>query len=271
MPLVCYSLGSIGPIISMFQFRDSIGQLSPTQQGIYVACILLSAAISSLASGHVSDRISRKYGILAGGALTMIGTIVSAASTKFASLIIARIITGIGAGQAIAVSTVYLVEIAPLETRGVSACLLQFYIVLGITAGYFIAYGARNLRGSIAWRVPFIIQSGVALILCIGMIPMPFSPRWLVQAGRSHDARRVLDKLRGPGRAEVELQEIEGSLVLDLRRSSASFKEIFARRYFRRTMLGILLMSLQQMTGVSVTLTPKQCLPRVCLSDVTSS
>ncbi len=239
----------------MSQFSDSIGVLTPTQQGIYVASILLSAAISSLASGHVSDRISRKYGIFAGGALTLVGTVISAASPNFASLIIARIITGVGAGQAIAVTTVYLVEIASRESRGVSACLLQFYIVLGITAGYFIAYGAHGLSGSIAWRLPFIVQSGAALVLCIGMMFLPFSPRWLVQAGRSQDARRVLGKLRGSVRAEVELREIESSLVPDLRQSSASFQEIFARRYLRRTMLGVLLMSLQQMTGVRFTQT----------------
>ncbi len=239
----------------MAQFRDSIGTLSPTQQGIYVACILLSAAISSLASGHVSDRISRKYGILTGAALTLVGTTISAASPNLASLIVARIITGMGAGQAIAVTTVYLVEIAPLESRGVSACLLQSYIVIGIAAGYFIAYGAHSLRGSMAWRLPFIVQAGAALVLCIGMVFLPFSPRWLVQAGRSQDAKRVLGKLRGPIRAEVELREIESSLVLDLRQSSASFKEVFARRYLRRTLLGILLMSLQQMTGVRITQT----------------
>jgi len=84
------------------------------------------------------------------------------------------------------------------------------------------------------------------------MIFLPFSPRWLVQAGRSQDANRVLKKLRGPIRAEIELREIESSLVLDLRQSSASFKEVFARRYLRRTLLGILLMSLQQMTGVRI-------------------
>ena len=136
----------------MSQFRDSIGQLSPIQQGIYVACFLLSAALSALASGNVSDRISRKFGIMTGAGLTMLGTIISAASPNFASLIIARLITGLGAGQTIAVTTIYLVEVAPLETRGTSASLLQLYISSGIALGYFIAFGSNRLRGSIAWR-----------------------------------------------------------------------------------------------------------------------
>lgn len=240
----------------MTQFIQTIGPLTATQQGIYVASILLSASISSLTSGYLSDRISRKRGILLGALLTLIGTVVSAASPNLATLIVARLITGVGAGQAIAVSTVYLVEIAPMERRGVVACLLQFYIVLGITAGYFICYGSQRIGGSVAWRLPFIVQAGAAAVLCAGMVYMPFSPRWLVQAGWSEDARRVLRKIREHERVEDELREIEGSLVVNLRQTRSSFREIFGRRYIRRTMLGVLLMSFQQMTGVLLSLYP---------------
>lgn len=236
----------------MSQFHASIGHLSSTQQGIYVASILLAASASSLASGNVSDRISRKYGILSGGALTTVGALISAVSPNFASLIIARLITGFGAGQAVAVATVYLVEVAPMEIRGVTACLLQFYVTVGITAGYFIAFGSRNLPGSIAWRVPFIVQAGAALVLTTGMTALPFSPRWLVQKGRSDEARVVLRRLRdGEEKVESELVEIQRSRAESQDGASASFREIVSRRYIKRTMLGVLIMALQQMTGVS--------------------
>ncbi|MDI1489653.1 MAG: hypothetical protein OHK93_000850 [Ramalina farinacea] len=208
----------------MSQFRDSIGELSSIHQGIYVACFLLSAALSALASGNVSDRISRKFGIMTGAGLTMLGTIISAASPNFVSLIIARLITGLGAGQTIAVTTIYLVEVAPLETRGTSASLLQMYISSGIALGYFIAFGSSNADSE-------------------------FYARWLVQAGRSEDARQVLAKVRPEQRVQTELNEIEDSLAHDLRGSNAGFGEIFGRRYIKRTTIGILLMMLQQTTG----------------------
>ncbi|KAL8733197.1 MAG: hypothetical protein Q9166_002214 [cf. Caloplaca sp. 2 TL-2023] len=238
----------------MTQFSTSIGRLTSTQQGIYVACILLSASISSLASGHVSDRISRKWGILTGGLLTLIGTIISAASPTFASLIVARLITGAGAGQAIAVSTVYLIEVAPYDTRGVVACLLQSYIVLGITAGYFIAYGSQRMGGSMSWRLPFVVQAAVATLLCLGMVYMPFSPRWLARSGRGEEAREVLKELREYSKVEDELREIKQSLAMDTTRSQVGFMEIFERRYVKRTTLGVLLMALQQLTGIDAVL-----------------
>lgn len=242
--------GSIGVVTQMTQFSDSIGHLSSTQQGIYVASILLASSVSSLSSGHVSDRISRKYGILLGGILSLIGAVVSACSPNFASLIVARLITGFGVGQAISVTTVYLVEVAPVAIRGVAACFLQTYVVLGIMTGYFISFGSSNIHGSFSWRVPFIIQACIAAILCGGMAFVPFSPRWLAQVGRSDDAKQVLCKLRPSSAVQGELEEIQESLDPEKSHQTASIKEIFNRKYRSRTALGIFLMSFQQLTGV---------------------
>ncbi|KKK21365.1 MFS transporter [Aspergillus ochraceoroseus] len=225
--------GSIGVITQMDQFRDSIGHLSSTQQGIYVACILLSSSVSSLTSGHVSDRISRKYGILLGAIISLMGTIISACSPNFASLIVARLITGVGMGQAISVTTVYLVEIAPASIRGVTACFLQLKPVL---------------------ELPFVIQAIVAVVLLVGIIFVPFSPRWLVQVGRIGDAHRVLSKVRPLSAVEGELHEIQQSMDPEKLQATASFKEIFNHKYRSRTALGIFLMSFQQLTGIDVVL-----------------
>ncbi|KAL4990972.1 general substrate transporter [Aspergillus falconensis] len=247
--------GSIGVITQMAQFDDSIGHLSSMQQGIFVASILLSSSVSSLTSGHVSDRISRKYGILLGGIISLLGTVISACSPNLASLIVARLLTGIGMGQAISVTTVYLVEIAPVAIRGVAACFLQTYVVLGIMTGYFIAFGSSNIAGSsLSWRMPFIIQAVVAVVLSLGMVLVPSSPRWLAQVGRSDDAKKVLCKLRPVATVEAEFDEIRQSLDPEKQEQTASIREIFSRKYRSRTALGIFLMSFQQLTGIDVVL-----------------
>ena len=98
---------------------------------------------------------------------------------------------------------------------------------------------------------PFVVQASFAFFLCVGMLFQPFSPRWLVQAGRSEDARQALAKVRPEHRVQAELKEIEDSLAQDLRGSNAGFREIFGKRYIKRTTIGVLLMMLQQTTGVS--------------------
>jgi hypothetical protein len=52
------------------------------------------------------------------------------------------------------------------------------------------------------------LQLAPALLLLVGMIFMPFSPRWLVHHGREEEARKVLADLRGLD-ADHELIEIE--------------------------------------------------------------
>ncbi|EPQ52847.1 general substrate transporter [Gloeophyllum trabeum ATCC 11539] len=246
--------GSIGPITEMYQFRASVGTLSPTIQGFYVASILLSASLSSLASGHISDRISRKFGILSGAILTLVGCTISAASPDLASLICARLITGLGAGQSISVVTVYLCEIAPQDIRGALACVIQLMITIGIAAGYFVAYGSRNIAGSLAWRTPFVVEACIACILSVGMVLVPFSPRWLIQIGREDDARTVLTKLRDADCIDDEMKDIKMSLNFVDQGRQAGFNEMFSRQFRRRTFLGIFLMAFQQLTGIDAVL-----------------
>ena len=247
-------LGSIGPVTLLSQFTNSIGHLPSIKQGIYVACIFLPASVSSLISGHVSDRISRKYAILTGALLTFVGTAISAASNNLGALFGGRIITGMGIGQALAVTTVYLVEITPPKTRGAWTGLLELYIVSGVMVGYFVVYGSRNLPSSLAWRTPFIVQSGIALVLAFGTIFIPFSPRWLVQKNRIREAERVLNDTRGTSVAREELLDIQRNLVERAEQPEAAFQEMFRQRYLRRTLLGIFVMIGLQMNGVSLAL-----------------
>lgn len=235
----------------MIQFSDSIGNISSSQLGIYVACILLSASISSLCSGHVADVISRKYGILAGGLIVAVGTTISASANNFPALICARLITGVGQGQSISVVTIYLCEIAPRDIRGTVATMLQLLITIGIAAGYFIAYGSSRLDSSLAWRIPFIVEACVAAMLSIGMAFMPFSPRWLVQRGRFQEASDVLLRLRQADNVDEEMYSIGGSLEEESAHQ-ATFSEVFSKRYIRRSLLGIFLMGFQMLCGVCV-------------------
>lgn len=182
----------------------------------------------------------------------MVGTIISATSFRLGTLFVGRIITGMGIGQALAVTTVYLVEIAPPDTRGASASLVELYVVSGVMVGYFVAFASRNLPSSLAWRTPFIVQSGVALVLAVGTLFIPFSPRWLVQKNRIKDAERVLNDTRDISLAREELFDIQKRLTESAEQPRPAFQEMFRPRYLRRTLLGIFMMIGLQTNGVSL-------------------
>src|SRR5271170_7637881 len=197
--------GSIGPITEMPQFRASVGEFSDITQGIYVSSILLFAALSSFANGYLADRFSRKYTILLGAILATLGAVISSSVSNLAVLFVARAIYGLGIGLGFSTTTVYMVEIAPASQRGLLSCMTQLLVTIGIAAAYFTAYASVQLEGSIAWRIPFIVQACVGVVLAFGLFFVPFSPRWLMQKGREVEALETLRKLRN-----VEIFDQEG-------------------------------------------------------------
>lgn len=230
--------GSIGPITEMPQFRDSVGEISDIIQGIYVSSILLFAALSSFANGYLADRFSRKYTILLGAILASLGAIISSSVSNLAALFVARAIYGMGIGLGFSTTTIYLVEIAPANQRGLLGCMIQLLITIGIATAYFTAYASVGLSGSIAWRMPFIVQACVGVALVIGLLFIPFSPRWLMQKGRETEALETLRKLRnvdisnsnGMTLVQGELAEIRADIQFNVRvRQSTSYIEIFHR------------------------------------------
>ena len=193
------------------------------------------------------------------------GTTLSAASQNLASLFAARIITGIGAGQTVSVASIWLLEVATPEVRGKLAVSIQFMITIGIMTGYFICYGTQRLPSSLSWRLPFIVQAFCAVLLAMSVfVFIPFSPRWLVAKGHEDRAVDVLRQLRRRRDAvhheadevavQKELNEIKASIAATTLASgrSASYAELFHRRYRFRTLLGIFFMACQQLSGIDV-------------------
>lgn len=78
-----------------------------------------------------------------------------------------------------------------------------------------------------AWLVPICLQIVPAICLFVGMIWMPFSPRWLVHHGREEEARQVLIHLRDLP-AEHELIQLE---FLEIKAQSQFEKRSLAERF----------------------------------------
>lgn len=103
------------------------------------------------------------------------------------------------------------------------------------------------------WRVPLGIQIAPGGILCIGMVFLPESLRWLAQHGRTDDVLKNLCRLRDlpADHPEIlqELKEIEDAAELDRQAKSGKWTELFQRENLHRLFIGIMLQIFQQWTG----------------------
>ena len=78
----------------------------------------LGAFFGALIAGPLSDKIGRKPTIIISDVLFTFGALAMAFSVSISSLMIGRVIVGLGIGIASMVVPIYISEICPKELRG---------------------------------------------------------------------------------------------------------------------------------------------------------
>ncbi|KAL8930834.1 MAG: hypothetical protein Q9208_000375 [Pyrenodesmia sp. 3 TL-2023] len=185
---------------------------------------------------------------------------------------------------AISVNVPNNAEVAPPELRGSLVALQQLAIATGITVSFWIDYGTNYIGGAgptqsdAAWLVPLCLQLIPGIALAVGMLFMPFSPRWLLHHGREAEARKVLSSLRnleqGHPLIELEFLEIKTQSVFEKRSTAEKWPHLVAltpwntsklqfvaigslfttKAMFRRVTVATVTMFFQQFTGINAAL-----------------
>src|SRR6059058_2644254 len=194
-----------GVISGALLFIPDDFKLTPFLQGAIVAALLLGAMIGAACAGRLSDQLGRRRLIMIAAVVFTGGALLAALAPTVWVLIAARFIIGLAVGSAALVVPLYLAEIAPAEIRGAITSLNQLMIVGGILAAYVVN---AILASSGNWRLMLGLAAVPSIILLVGMLFMPETPRYLVHTGDEEEAREVLDELPGDERPEERIQEI---------------------------------------------------------------
>lgn len=278
-----YNQGMFGQILSMHSFGETIAYESisnTTTRGLLTAILELGAWVGSLANGYVADKLGRKLSVDIAVVIFCAGVIVQACAKNKDYILGGRFVTGIGVGALSMLVPLYNAELAPPEIRGGMVVLQQLSITFGIMVSYWIGYGTNYIGGTgegqsdAAWLIPICIQIAPAVLLAVGMLFMPQSPRWLMNQGRNEECLNTIAKLRGlPADSEVvflEYLEIKAQYLFDeetkaelypdcLDGSTKSNFKLFFKSYatlfkgatFKRTIVAIMIMTFQQWSGIN--------------------
>lgn len=225
------------------QFKVGIGP-----QQMIVSSVLLGAAIGTLLSAFLAKPIGRRQTILLAAVIFIVGSLFSAAANSVPVLIMARIMLGLAVGMAAYNAPLYLAEVASAEMRGSLITLYQAMVNLGVVCALVIDL-VLTFSGN--WRLMLFSLAIPAILLFIGTLFMPASPRWLVLKNRRDDARQVLMDLREGTEEDVlrEIYDIERVEKLD----HGGWQLFKKNRNFRKVVfLGIGLQAAQQLTGINV-------------------
>lgn len=263
-----YGQGDIGGLLTVEAFRerfpriDVIGNrtsLSVVQlQGITVAIWNIGCFASAILTIFLSDLLGRKRILLLGIVFIIAGKAVQASSYGFGQYLAGRFIAGFGNGFTTSTVPAYQAECTKAHRRGTvlmvssSAC-----IAFGLATAYWVDFGmAYTDPSSASWRVPVALHGVFVIPAFIMMLMLPESPRWLILQGREQEALDVLGALADAGPessyARQEFLQIKDTII---QMSKASVTSVFKNgeyRYLQRTLLVILLQSLQQWTGINL-------------------
>ncbi|KAI1420475.1 general substrate transporter [Xylaria sp. FL1777] len=229
---------------------------NPSIQAGIVSGYYAGYAVGSGAAAYTMDRISRRWTLLLGCCLSIIGAVLQAAAVNPAMMIVGRALSGSSTGMVYPTAPVYLAELSLAENRGFLVGLKGLMNTFGFFVAGFIGYAGAFAYGDIQWRIPLATQGPPAVLLAIFTVFLPYSPRWLAQQERYGDAKKVMYSLhghRGDDVVEAEFAEMCEQIRLEAGSSKMeNFKKLFTRQYIRRTLLACLIVNMQKLSGSNV-------------------
>lgn len=220
----------------------------------------LSSLIGAPFGGFISDRVGRKPVMVAAAFLFCCGAIWQSVAGLVAphfawqSVILGRVLGGIGNGFILTLSPVYASELAPPQTRGKVVTCFQLSITLGILLMAIFNKGIEDV--SWGWRLGIALQAipcVAVIILC--MTVLPESPRFLLKKHRDDEAEVALLRLaKGTPHADKavanELAEIRAEVANEEAAGSANVKDLFRRDGLPAFLCAFFVAFSQNITGV---------------------
>lgn len=244
-------------------FIETEFQLSKIELGWSVSSLTLTATLAMLLAGPLSDRIGRKKVLTYAAILYAVSAVSSALAPDFITLVIARMIGGLGVGASLIIAPMYIAEISPAKMRGRMVSFNQLNIVIGISLAFFTNYlilqwGKSDASLAVAlkfneynWRWMLGLETLPAVLYFFGLFLVPRSPRWLLMKNRKSEAIQILERYNTKEQVKSDVAEIEQSIQSDAKKEKVQIGELFKPALTFVLTIGIVIAILQQITGIN--------------------
>ncbi|EKD78085.1 MAG: hypothetical protein ACD_42C00046G0002 [uncultured bacterium] len=201
-----------GVISGAILFIKDQFHLTSFTNGVVVSASLVGAIVGALFSGKAADYFGRKRLLMCAALIFIVGTVSSAYSADAVELVISRLVLGLAIGISSFTAPLYISEISPAQFRGALVSLNQLAVTIGIFVSYFVdEYFSKTAD----WHGMFMMGVIPAVLLFIGLIFLPYSPRWLCAKKQFNKALQVLKRIRHSAHVAAELKEIQDSVAQD--------------------------------------------------------
>jgi MFS family permease len=150
-------------------------RLSVPEEALILGVALGASGIGGILFGYLSDRYGRKQVMTWTIGLYSLGTALCALSAGPWSLLLFRLLTGLGVGGEWAVGHALVQEFSPGHMRGRAAAFLQAGEPLGVGLAAVMGLLITPLIG---WRWVFAVSSATAVLAVVARRHLPESTLW---------------------------------------------------------------------------------------------
>jgi sugar porter (SP) family MFS transporter len=132
--------------------------------------------------------------------------------------------------------------------------MFQLLITIGIMVSYLsdsaFAVPDGDPAYSMCWRPMFYVGVIPALIMFIGMVFLPETPRWLISKGHEDKCRDVLQKVEDPSLVEEVISRMKSDIEAD-KANKVKWNEVFKKWLRVPLIIAVGIMFVQQFTGIN--------------------
>lgn len=219
--------------------------LAADQAGALASMSFLGMFIGAGVSGLLADRFGRcvvfRWSIVLWG----LSSLACAFAPNIETLMVLRVILGIGMAMELPVGQSLVCEYIPAKKRGTYVALLEGAWPVGFIAAGVLAHFILPVWG---WRGAFIAEAIPALIVLIIRRIVPESPRWLAETGRDSEAEAVMGEIEDRVKKALKTESLpepekstrkrtEEEIARERETRAHPFVQLFKGEYRKRTIM----------------------------------
>ena len=206
-------------------------KLSASEIGLLISAGFAGQLLGALVFGKAAEKYGRLRVLQISLIIIAIFAAACAMAWSFISLLVFRLLQGVGLGAEVPVAATYLNEFTKARYRGRFLLLLQWSFAIGVA---FTSWIATWMVPNFGWQSMFWLGI-LPAILALGLRWLiPESPRWLASQGRLAEADAALvsieAKIADPKQLEMP------PAVPPVAHENAGFGHLFKGIYLRRTL-----------------------------------
>jgi len=201
--------------------------------GLLTALYSIGSIASLPVAPFIADRFGRKWAIVVGCLIMIVGASVQAAAKNLDYFMGGRFLMGFGNSLAQLSSPLLLTEICHPQHRARVTAIYNCLWNVGAIICTWLTFGTKRIDNDWCWRIPALTQAAPSVIQLIFIYWIPESPRWLISKERNEEALAMLGKYHANGdindpTVQFEYAEIKETLRLEvLYRKTSSYLDFF--------------------------------------------